>query len=107
MKSIIYAFAFLILLSCRKEPHDTRADVMDQFMHGQAEHFKFNGNVLVAEKGKVIFQHSFGVRDYYTNEPLNDTSVFELASVSKQFTAMSILILEKQGKLKLTDSLRQ
>ncbi|MBI3218013.1 MAG: beta-lactamase family protein [Bacteroidetes bacterium] len=106
MKRVIYAWAFLLLLACGKEKQDNRLDVIDQFMQGQAAYFKFNGNVLVAEKGKVIYQKSFGVRNFYTQEPLNDTTVFELASVSKQFTAMGILLLEKQGKLKLTDSLR-
>jgi CubicO group peptidase (beta-lactamase class C family) len=107
MRIILYAAILLILVSCGSEKRDERIDAIDKFLQGQAEHFRFNGNVLVAEKGKVIYQKSFGVADYYSQRALNDTSVFELASVSKQFTAMGILILEKQGKLKLTDSLRQ
>ncbi len=106
MKGIIYLMAFLLLVACGKEKQDNRLEQIDQFMQGQAAYFKFNGNVLVAEKGKVIYRKSFGVRNFYTQELLNDTTVFELASVSKQFTAMGILLLEKQGKLKLTDSLR-
>jgi CubicO group peptidase (beta-lactamase class C family) len=107
MKILIYVLTFLTLLSCGKEKQDDRLDSIDKFLLGQAEYFKFNGNVLIAEKGKVIYQKSFGVRDFYTNEPLNDSSIFELASVSKQFTAMGILLLEKQGKLSVNDSLRQ
>jgi CubicO group peptidase (beta-lactamase class C family) len=107
MKNVIYVLTFLTLLSCGTEKQDNRLDSIDKFMAGQAEYFKFNGNVLVAEKGKVIYQKSFGVRDFYTNTPLNDSSVFELASVSKQFTAMGILLLEKQGKLSVSDSLRK
>jgi CubicO group peptidase (beta-lactamase class C family) len=107
MKNVIYVLVFLTLISCAKEKLDDRLDLIDKFMLGQVEHFKFNGNVLIAEKGEVIYQKSFGVRDYYANEPLNDSSVFELASVSKQFTAMGVLLLEKQGKLSLSDSLRQ
>ncbi|NOS94574.1 MAG: serine hydrolase, partial [Cyclobacteriaceae bacterium] len=106
MKRVIYALAFLLLVACGKEKQDNRLELLDKFMQGQAAYFKFNGNVLVAEKGNVIYQKSFGVRNFYTQELLNDTTVFELASVSKQFTAMGILLLEKQGKLKLTDSLR-
>lgn len=106
MKKGFYVFAWLLLMACTKEKQDDRLQVIDTFMQGQAEHFKFNGNVLIAEKGKVLYQKSFGVRNFYTQEPLNDSTVFELASVSKQFTAMGILLLEKQGKLSLTDSLR-
>ena len=106
MKKLIFSFTLLILLSCGKEKADERIYSIDKFMQGQVDFFKFNGNILVAEKGQMIYQKSFGVADFYTNQPLNDSSVFELASVSKQFTAMGILILKKQGKLNLSDSLR-
>lgn len=66
---------------------------------------KFNGNVLIAEKGKIIYEKSFGFADFKTGRKLNRNSVFELASVSKQFTAMGIVLLEKQGKLKYEDEL--
>lgn len=66
---------------------------------------KFNGNVLIAEKGKVIFQKSYGAARFAPETPLNNSTVFELASVSKQFTAMAIYLLSKQGKLKLTDKM--
>lgn len=67
---------------------------------------KFFGNVLIAEKGKVIYQASFGKANIATGEDLNAESLFELASVSKQFTAMGIMLLKKQGKLSYEDSLR-
>jgi CubicO group peptidase (beta-lactamase class C family) len=67
----------------------------------------FNGNVLVAKAGKIVFQKSYGYRNYNTKELLDSNSVFELASVSKQFTAVCILQLMEAGKLKLSDSLRQ
>ncbi|HSF46594.1 MAG TPA: serine hydrolase domain-containing protein [Chitinophagaceae bacterium] len=77
------------------------------YLEGQQKYFRFNGNVLVAEKGKIIFQRSYGYADFNTGRMLNDSSVFELASVSKQFTATGILMLRDQGKLKLSDSLRK
>lgn len=66
---------------------------------------KFNGNVLIAEKGKIIYEKSFGFADFKTGRKINRNTVFELASVSKQFTAMGIVLLEKQGKLKYEDEL--
>ena len=50
----------------------------------------FNGNVLIAENGNIIYQKSFGKADLEKNLALNSESVFELASVSKQFTLNSL-----------------
>jgi CubicO group peptidase (beta-lactamase class C family) len=107
MTKLSCLIAVVILLSCKSENPDQRIEAIDTYLRGQAQHFKFNGNVLVAEKGKISYQKSFGVSDYQTKAPLNDSSVFELASVSKQFTAAGILLLERQGKLALNDSLRK
>ncbi|WP_299114232.1 serine hydrolase [uncultured Winogradskyella sp.] len=63
----------------------------------------FNGNVLVAEKGEVIFKKSYGYADESTRRKINNETIFELASVSKQFTAMGIVILQKAGKLEYND----
>ena len=97
----------IFLFACNSHQENTIVKQLDEYLHGQEKYFRFNGNVLIAEKGKVIYQHSFGLADFDTDRPLNDSSVFELASVSKQFTATAILLLKDKGKLKLTDSLRQ
>ena len=67
----------------------------------------FNGNVLVAQKSKIIFQKSYGYRDVRTKEPLKLNSVFQLGSVSKQFTAVAILQLYEHGKLDLQDTVQK
>lgn len=59
----------------------------------------FNGTVLIAEKGKVLYKKAFGLKNRHTNEPLSTTSSFNLASVSKQFFAMMAMMLKEQGKL--------
>jgi CubicO group peptidase (beta-lactamase class C family) len=104
MKYLSLALAGFVLFSCR--PTYRSAEIIDTYLKSQAEHFAFNGTVLVAEGGKVLYQGAFGFADYYTNRPLNDSSLFELASVSKQFTATGILLLRERGLLSLTDSLR-
>lgn len=54
------------------------------------------------------FQFSEGVEDTPTNSPIDRNSIFDIASVSKQFTAFSILLLEKKrGALKSNDLLSQ
>ena len=64
-----------------------------------------NGNVLIAEKGQITYNRSFGFANETTKEKLNENSVFGLASVSKQFTATAIVMLKEQGKLNYDDKI--
>ena len=67
----------------------------------------FSGVVLVAEKGLPVYEQAFGYRDYAGNIPLQVTDVFELASLSKQFTAMIIMMLQEKGKLRYDDAVEK
>ena len=62
---------------------------------------QFNGNVLIAKSNHIIYQKSFGYRIKEKNQLLNDTTLFQLASVSKVITGIGVLLLYEQGKLKL------
>jgi CubicO group peptidase (beta-lactamase class C family) len=75
-------------------------------MQAEFTYNQFNGNVLIAKSGSIIYEKSFGYRNYDTKELLDNNSVFELASISKQFTAMGILLLKEKGLLNLSDTLR-
>jgi CubicO group peptidase (beta-lactamase class C family) len=65
----------------------------------------FNGNILIAEEGKIIYENSNGWADITNERSLSLSTPFYLASLSKQFTALSILILRDEGKLELDDYL--
>lgn len=65
----------------------------------------FNGNVLIADKGNVIYRKSFGQAQVKPERALTPESVFELASVSKPFTALAVVLLADQGQLNLDDLL--
>jgi len=67
----------------------------------------FNGSVLVLDGGNVIYQKHYGFSNFITKSKLNDTSMYELASCSKQFTAFAILLLARKGKLSLRDTLQK
>jgi CubicO group peptidase (beta-lactamase class C family) len=78
---------------------------IDSFLTSLYTNGNLNGNVLIAEKGNVIYKKSFGYSNDGTKEKLNENSVFELASVSKQFTAMAIVLLKERGKLNYDDQI--
>jgi len=63
----------------------------------------FHGSVLVAKGGKVVFKQHYGYANFKEKTKIDDNSVFQLASVSKQFTAAAILILKDRGQLDLDD----
>ena len=80
---------------------------LDSFMNYSRLHYKFNGNILAARKGRLIYMKSFGFSNFETKEELKPSSVFQLASVSKQFTAMAIMILKEKGRLTFDDKVTQ
>ncbi len=105
MKKIFFLLFFPLAVSAQMQM--STAQLLDSFMSGQSKYFKFNGTVLVADKGNILAQKPYGYADYYSKRMLNNNSVFELASVSKEFTAMGILILKEKDRLSLDDTLRK
>ena len=63
--------------------------------------------VAVAKDGKIIFKKGYGSADLEYNIPITPSTVFHIASLSKQFTAFSILLLEGEGKLSINDDVRK
>lgn len=64
---------------------------------------EFNGSISVMQDGKILYEKHNGFENFKTKTPLDSNSVFAIGSVSKQFTAVMILLLEEQGKLKVED----
>jgi CubicO group peptidase (beta-lactamase class C family) len=67
----------------------------------------FNGNVLISRNGQVVYKNAFGYSDLKRKTPLSIGSVFQLASVSKQFTSVAIMILHDHGKLEFSDTVQK
>lgn len=59
--------------------------------------------VAVVKKGKLIYTHSFGYKDLEKNLPLSDSDIFRIASISKSFSATTIMQLAEAKKLSLSD----
>lgn len=64
---------------------------------------QFNGNVLIAEKGKVVFEQAYGYADFDSKRLNTLSTEVPIASITKTFTATAILQLKDKGLLKLTD----
>lgn len=83
----------------------TAAESIDKYMHYCYEHDLFNGSVLVAESGTVIYQKGFGLADMEWKVRNAPDTKFRLGSITKQFTSMLIMQLVEQGKLDVQDTL--
>lgn len=63
----------------------------------------FNGSILVAKNGKILFEEHVGNKDPRHKESIDNENTYQLASLSKQFTSSAILLLHQEGKLDLDD----
>ncbi len=61
----------------------------------------------IAKDGQLIYKRGYGIANLNYNIPISPQSIFNIESMAKQFTAMSILILAKKGKLSLDDDLQK
>jgi CubicO group peptidase (beta-lactamase class C family) len=84
--------------------YQEKAQKIDSIMQIRSKKNYFNGNVLVAYKGSCIYNESFGYADMVRRSKLKKDDIFQLASVSKQFTAMAIMMLKEQNKLAYDDT---
>ncbi|NJN41785.1 MAG: beta-lactamase family protein [Flammeovirgaceae bacterium] len=67
----------------------------------------FNGTVLIGSKSKEVYKKAFGISDSRSGAMLSTTSPFNLASVSKQFYTMMVMMLREQGKLNYDDHVQK
>jgi CubicO group peptidase (beta-lactamase class C family) len=94
--------ALILLLVASQIPMNTSID--DLFR-------EFTGSdvpgaaVIVIHQGKVLYEKAYGLADLHKKIPCTTHTDFRLASLTKQFTAMSILMLARQKKLSLDDSI--
>ncbi|UCH98781.1 MAG: serine hydrolase, partial [Candidatus Aminicenantes bacterium] len=63
--------------------------------------------LAIIKDGKIIYKRGYGMADLERDVPITSKSVFDIASTSKQFVAMSIVLLAEEGKLSLDDDIRQ
>lgn len=102
MKFKLACLLFIAAISANVTAQD-KAKALSQYFTTLAANNRFNGNILVAENGKVVYEHSFGYADFSAKRPNTALSSFPIASITKTITATAILQLKEKGKLQLTD----
>src|SRR5258707_5546198 len=80
---------------------------MDQLVQSYGVERQFMGSVLVARGSDVLFSKGYGSANLEWGIPNSPTTKFRLGSITKQFTAASILLLEERGKLNVDDLVKR
>ncbi|MEJ5102728.1 serine hydrolase [Chryseobacterium sp. MYb328] len=101
MKLILIILLFPFFIFGQKNGSASLAE----YMQAQVEINNFSGTVLVTKEGKVLLKKAYGLADYEWNIKNTIDTKFQLASVTKQFTATAILLLIEKKKLSLDDKL--
>ncbi len=100
------SLAFLAIL-CLLIPGSTFAQDIagkaDAYLTTWANQGRFSGVVLIAKDGKVVLRKGYGMANFELSTPNTPETVFRIGSITKMFTAFSILQLEERGKLKVSD----
>jgi CubicO group peptidase (beta-lactamase class C family) len=82
-----------------------KAQKIDEILTAYTNFDLFNGSVMIAQNGKEILKKSYGKASFTWNIDNTPTTKFRIGSLTKQFTALLILQLQQEGKLKLEDKI--
>ncbi len=102
---IFFTLFFITLIINNLNAQNNKKAQIDSLMQGVFTLGIFNGNVLVIEKGKTIYQASFGFADARKSAKLTADYRFNIGSIGKEFNAVGIVMLKEEGKLNLEDKL--
>jgi len=79
------------------------ASAVDNYVKPYVERKDFSGAILIAQRGKILVSKGYGMANYELGIPNTPKTRFRLASISKQFTAAAVLLLEQRGLLNVQD----
>jgi len=105
-KTVLF-IAVLFLVIASKASCQDLTDKADAYLSTWAKQGRFSGVVLIAKDGKVVLRKGYGMANFELNVPNTPETVFRIGSITKMFTAFSILQLEERGKLKVSDPVIQ
>jgi CubicO group peptidase (beta-lactamase class C family) len=101
MRTYFYCLFIVCCSTYNNSNAQSKAGDIEKLMNQYAAYGQFNGVILVAEKGKIIYQRAFGIADYEWNIKNTTDTKFEIASITKSVTALMIMHLAERGKIDL------
>lgn len=96
---------FLVAALCMAYFSFGQQDKLDNLVSAYAKLYKFNGSVLVVKNGTVLLNKGYGYRNAADKTMNDEQTIFQLGSITKQFTAAVILKLQEEKKLSVSDKL--
>jgi len=99
-KSIALLVAFAVTVCCNAQQVHSVDSLLNTMFNNQQPGIAIG----IVQNGKTIFTGGYGVKDITTKQAVQASTNFNIASLTKQFTAMAVLQLAQQGKLSLDDS---
>lgn len=105
MKSKLLILLVPLTLGLAVAQNSNQTAEFDKIVESHNTVNQFMGNVAIAENGKEIYSKSVGFSNLEHQAPNQPSTIFEIGSITKSFTAAAILKLQEQGKLNVTDLL--
>jgi CubicO group peptidase (beta-lactamase class C family) len=78
---------------------------VDALLSERAKQNRFSGSILIARDGRVLLSKGYGMANYELDIPNTPQTKFRLGSITKQFTALAVMMLQERGKLNVQDSI--
>jgi CubicO group peptidase (beta-lactamase class C family) len=103
---LLFCFISIIAIPAQEPENSPLVQNIDSFIHRSITDHTPGGAVAIVSGEKVIYQKTFGMMSMEYQLPNTNHTLFNLASVSKHFTAYCILLLEKEGKINLDEDIR-
>lgn len=104
-KLILIALLFVLSHFVTNAQNDSITQKLDEYLLAANKVNKFNGNTLIVQNGKVLLQKSYGYKNFAAHVLNDSNTIFQIGSITKQFTATVILKLQEDGKLSVNDKL--
>jgi CubicO group peptidase (beta-lactamase class C family) len=102
MKKAFHLVTIICFVHLSCSPQEDKLDIL---MNAYAKMYKFNGSVLVAKNGAILLNKGYGYRNAADKVWNNEQTIFQLGSITKQFTTAIILKLQEEKKLDISDKL--
>lgn len=106
VKKEIFALQDTVKIEIKKE-YLQKAKELHKYFKRRYEKIGFNGTVLFADSGNIVYKNAFGYADIKKKKKINLKTKFQIASVSKPFTSYAIMLLKQENELDYNDDIRK